>query len=488
MAVAVCGMHYTAMSATSIDISPDQIVAVDPLSRSILAAVVSIGLFLILCLAMICVFYDRRFESLAEREAESLRAANSRLRGEIEERQALTLQLLATNVALTDTQVALEAALAEMRFGEERFRATFEQAAIGLVHASFEARIERANARFCEITGYSQDELPGLTFLSITHPDDLSDSIENARLLRTGEVEACCFEKRYIRKDETPVWVKVTTSVQRDASGTPLHFLALVEDIQARKKAEAQRDELEVQLRQSQKLEALGTLAGGIAHDLNNALVPVVGLTSVLVESALEGTPEREWLGLIEQGAKRARDLAGRILTFARRSEPRREPIEVGEFVAGALGLLRASLPATIVLDQRITPVPLVSADEGQLHQVLMNLVSNAAHAIGHHLGAITVAVERGPPLESGLPSVRLSVSDTGCGMDEATRQKIFDPFFTTRAVNEGTGLGLSVAHGIVTSHGGSISVESKLGQGTRFDVLLPVMDEKTAAEKRDAA
>jgi signal transduction histidine kinase len=178
------------------------------------------------------------------------------------------------------------------------------------------------------------------------------------------------------------------------------------------------------------------------------------------------------------------RTLVSRIVVFARQSEPQREQIDMGEFVVSALGLLRASLPATIALDHRTEPVPPV-ADEVQLHQVLMNLVSNAAQAIGDQMGAITIVV--GPTADASEGSspqvVHLSVSDTGRGMNEATRLKIFDPFFTTKAVNGGTGLGLSVVHGIVMSHGGSISVESKPGRGTRFDVFLPAMDEKIAAQ-----
>jgi two-component system NtrC family sensor kinase len=250
-----------------------------------------------------------------------------------------------------------------------------------------------------------------------------------------------------------------------------------------------EREAMQAQLLQSQKMEALGTLAGGIAHDLNNALVPVIGLSSVLSERAPEGSRERAALALIEQGGQRARDLVQRILMFARRTEPERRHLDIGVFVANALRLLRASIPATIVVLEKIAPTPLVLADEGQLHQVLMNLVGNAAQAIGDKMGTITVEVGpvAGAP-GSGADAVRVAVSDTGSGMDEATRQRIFEPFFTTKAVGEGTGLGLSVVHGIIASHGGHITVESAPGQGSCFAAYLPIAAETGAAETLAAA
>jgi PAS domain S-box-containing protein len=389
---------------------------------------------------------------------------------------------------VADRTVALEAALADMRLGEERFRATFEQAAIGFTHVAFDGQLLRANARFCEIVGYSQDELKGLTFRMLTHPDDLGRSTDPARLLRAGEAKSCSFEKRYIRKDGEAIWAKVTISVQHDAAGSPLHYVAVIEDIQAHKDAEQRKDELEAQLRQSQRLEALGTLAGGIAHDLNNALTPVILISGAMLDDAPQEGRDRELLGLLAGGAKRARDLVRRILTFARKDEPRRAEIDLAAVVKDAFKLLRASIPATISISERVLPVPPVLADEGQLHQVLTNLVTNAAQAIGDRIGTITVELSEvaDAPLSNGGTVVRITVSDTGCGMDEPTRLRIFDPFYTTRSVGEGTGLGLSVVHGIVTAHGGTITVESEPGHGSRFDIYLPIAG--TVAFDREAA
>ena len=244
-----------------------------------------------------------------------------------------------------------------------------------------------------------------------------------------------------------------------------------------------EREAMQAQLLQSQKMEALGTLAGGIAHDLNNALVPVIGISSVLSKRAPEGSRERAGLDLIEEGGQRARDLVQRILMFARRTEPEREHLDISVFAANALRLLRASIPATIVVSEKIAPTPLVLADETQLHQVLMNLVGNAAQAIGDKMGTITVEI--GPVAGD---AVRIAVSDTGSGMDEATRQRIFEPFFTTKPVGEGTGLGLSVVHGIIASHGGRITVESSPGQGSCFTVYLPIAAENAVGAAQEAA
>jgi signal transduction histidine kinase len=193
-------------------------------------------------------------------------------------------------------------------------------------------------------------------------------------------------------------------------------------------------------------------------------------------------------LEMIHEAGVRARDLASRILTFARKDQPERKRIDVASFAATALKLLRATLPTTTAVCERLDPVPPIWADEGQLHQILMNLVTNAAQAIGNRIGTITVevALASEPASKGRAPAVRLSVVDTGCGMDDATRQRIFEPFFTTKAVNEGTGLGLSVVHGIVHDHGGLISVASSPGRGTRFDIVIPIADDpgRAAAER----
>jgi len=205
--------------------------------------------------------------------------------------------------------------------------------------------------------------------------------------------------------------------------------------------------------------------------------VPVSVLSGLLLKGNVPEGRMRECLELIQKSAARGRDLIKRILTFARRSEPGQGLVDMTALVGGALPLLRSTLPATIAIRERLGAVPSIMADEGQLNQVIMNLVKNAADAIGDRIGAIVieVATEGDAASENANGTVRLSVIDNGCGMGKEARRRAFEPFFTTKAVNEGTGLGLSVVHGIVTSHGGSISVDSRPGKGTRFDIRLPV-------------
>jgi PAS domain S-box-containing protein len=277
------------------------------------------------------------------------------------------------------------------------------------------------------------------------------------------------------------------TEVILDDAGRPLGMIGVARDVTELRDAERRRDELQRQLQHSQKLEALGTLAGGIAHDINNLLVPIVALSKRLQKDAREGTTEYRKLELIHQAGERARELVSRILTFSRKSEPDRRKIDLSEFTRNVLELLRSSLPATITLQERLEPVPFVLGDEGQLHQVLINLVTNAAQAIGTGIGRISVEVGPARGDDAGSETVMLAVSDDGCGMDAATASRIFEPFFTTKQVGEGTGLGLSVVHGIVVEHGGRISVDSRPGQGTRFEIRLPVWTSPPVEDHRPA-
>jgi PAS domain S-box-containing protein len=251
-------------------------------------------------------------------------------------------------------------------------------------------------------------------------------------------------------------------------------------DVTEIKRGEAQRRMLEVQLHHLQRLDAVGTLAGGVAHEINNALVPVVALTKLVVAKLPEGSRERRNLDTVLVGAERSRDLVKQILAFSRREEETQErrTTDFGGVIHEALGMLRASLPATIRIDEAIAPAPPMRGDRHRLHQVVVNVVTNAAQAIGEAYGTITVQFAPDPDGSH----LRLSIGDTGCGMDQATQARIFEPFFTTKTVGQGTGLGLAVVHGIVTEHGGRIEVQSEPGRGTRFDIILPLEPVRSGA------
>jgi two-component system, cell cycle sensor histidine kinase and response regulator CckA len=244
----------------------------------------------------------------------------------------------------------------------------------------------------------------------------------------------------------------------------------------------------------SQKLEALGTLAGGIAHDLNNTLVPVLSLTKLTLKRLPEGSRERQNLTMVLEASEKARDLVKQIVAFSRQEEHKEKTsLDPAAMLETAMDMLRASLPATIAIDLRVERAPHLFGDAGQLQQAVINLVTNAAQAIGMEMGTVTIALGTAAKAPHGVASdagdwICLSVADTGRGMDEATQRRIFEPFFTTKGVGLGTGLGLSVVHGIVSAHGGRVEVASAPGQGSKFTLYFPALRASDAPAAREAA
>ena len=246
-----------------------------------------------------------------------------------------------------------------------------------------------------------------------------------------------------------------------------------------------ERKQVEKQLRQAQKMEAIGTLAGGIAHDFNNILAVILGFTEIALNMP-EDTRTQHWLKQVLKAGERAKELVQQILAFSRETEQERKPVRITPILKETLKLLSASLPATIEIREDVAASGTILGDPTQIHQVLMNLCTNAAYAMREEGGVLTVsqsdveldveAAARYPNLPPGS-YLRLIVSDTGHGMDRAVMERIFDPYFTTKEPNEGTGLGLSVVHGIVQSYGGVITVDSEPGKGTSFHVVLPRID-----------
>ena len=263
-------------------------------------------------------------------------------------------------------------------------------------------------------------------------------------------------------------------------------------EIQHRKRAEAERSELEVQLRQTQKMEAIGTLAGGIAHDFNNILGAILGYTELLQLKTTGNNDIASHLQKILEAGHRAKDLVKQILTFSRHKEQELKPVQINLIAREALKLLRASLPTTIDIRQHIDSTAWILGDPTQIHQILMNLCTNANHAMQKdggvlevHLSNENVSVQkdmRYPELKPGA-YLKLTVNDNGCGMSPEIMNQIFDPFFTTKDKSEGTGMGLSLVHGIVQSHGGRIYAESVKGSGSRFDIFFPAIEAVAISE-----
>jgi signal transduction histidine kinase len=255
---------------------------------------------------------------------------------------------------------------------------------------------------------------------------------------------------------------------------------------ESRRQAEAEQQRLQARLRQAEKMEAVGRLAGGIAHDFNNILGGILGYGEMLLESAAEGSPEQRYARNLLIAANRARDLVDQILTYSRTQRGARIPVDIGRIVGETLEVIRGSLPEHITLDPHLPAAPLaVIGDPTQLHQVVMNLFTNAIHAMPGD-GTLAVSLE-GVEIERELALaqttlapgryVKLAVTDTGVGMDEATIARIFEPFFTTKEVGQGTGLGLSLVYGIVADGGGAIQVSSTPGHGSTFEIYLPRAD-----------
>jgi PAS domain S-box-containing protein len=294
-------------------------------------------------------------------------------------------------------------------------------------------------------------------------------------------------------------WLMSKGTPYRDSDGNVSRYVGIVIDITDRKVEEVNKEHLESRLRNSQRLETIGTLAGGIAHDFNNILMPILGYAEMGVIGDPSEDALNEYFTEIMRAAERAKNLISQIMTFSRAQEVTRSVMSVQAVVAEALKLLRPSIPTSIRIEQHIDQsCSNILADPSQIHQVIVNLCTNAFHAL-ERSGEGVIKIELSevvadrslirmfPKMRAGR-YVLLKISDTGCGMDEETVERIFEPFYTTKPVNKGSGLGLSMVHGIIIGHRGEIAVESSPGKGTSFHVYLPVVDEQITSQPLDPA
>jgi PAS domain S-box-containing protein len=321
----------------------------------------------------------------------------------------------------------------------------------------------------------------------VIHPEDMPRFEAALKDHFDGRTPRYECEYRVRQSDGDWRWLLARGRCLRDPAGNPFRFVGSSIDVTAQKQAQVDKEQLEAQLRQSQKMEAIGTLAGGIAHDFNNILGAILGYGELAHQHSADGSPLRRYLDNVMHAAERAQMLVARILGFSRSGLGDRAPVNVQFVIEETLELLEASLPAGIRLESRLEAGnAAVIGDTTYLHQVAMNLCTNAMQAMEHG-GVLRVFLEctelsqyrtlsRGS-LAPG-PYVRLIVSDTGSGIPPAVLERVFDPFFTTKSVGEGTGLGLSLVHGIVTDLGGAIHVTTKAGEGTTFEIWLPVAGE----------
>jgi two-component system, cell cycle sensor histidine kinase and response regulator CckA len=375
--------------------------------------------------------------------------------------------------------VAMKEDITERKRIEENHRrlaTAVEQSGETIVITDTGGTILYANPAFEKSTGYSRAEAIG----------------KNPRLLKSGKQEARFYREMWDRlargetwkghfinqrKDGTLYEEDATISTIRDAHGKIVNYVAAKRDV-------TREMQLEAQFRQAQKMEAMGTLAGGIAHDFNNILTVIFGYGYMLQMATTKNKDLHDKVAEILLAAKRAKELVQQILTFSRQHEQKREIIRLGPVIKEATKFLRASLPANIQIDMELAEkAPAVLADPTQIYQVVMNLATNALHAMEGQQGRLTIKLEAFVPNETflanhpkfrSIPYTRLTIADTGHGMDAKTMERIFEPFFTTKPVGKGTGLGLAVVHGIIQSHDGAITVESQIGRGTTFGLFFP--------------
>ena len=367
---------------------------------------------------------------------------------------------------------------------EHRFRSTFEQAPIGIAHMSQDGKLILVNRRFCDIVGCPPDMMLSRSIQEITHPDDLSAFQEHLRLLLRGEIPIYTAEQRYRRPYGSSVWTILTLSFVRSAEGVPAYLIGVIEDI-------TERQKLEEQLHQSQKMESIGALAGGVAHDFNNILTVIIGNAALMQMNLPQESPLKTYLQQMLDASERAAGLTRGLLAFSRKHAITLVPVDLNSVVQTIKDLLLMVIGEDHELI--ITPFPqklTVLADIGQLEQVLMNLAVNAHDAVSER-GRITISTglktidAEVAAATSILPGSYATIvfSDNGNGIPKENLEKIFEPFFTTKGPGKGTGLGLSIVYGIVRQHNGHIKVYSELGYGTTFRIYLPL----TAAAQAEA-
>ncbi|MCP3921606.1 MAG: response regulator [Desulfobacterales bacterium] len=365
-----------------------------------------------------------------------------------------------------------------LKKSEERYRSLFETSLDGIVFLNPSDEFEVANKAFLEMLNYSTIELIGMKYFDINNDKWKKKEIGiNRKLLEIGYSDP--YEKEYLDKNGELFPVRVRKWLIKDKSGITLRKLLIIHDISEKRK-------LESQLRQAQKMEAVGTLAGGIAHDFNNILAAIMGYVELTQLDLLDDSANRN-LHQVLEAAHRAKELVRQILTFSRQTEHEIKPVYIQHIVKEAIKLLRSTLPSTIKINQKIAiKIEKINADPTQIHQIIMNLCTNSYYAMKETGGVLEVGMievelnhTEAQKYHGLSPSkyLKLSVTDDGCGIDDSIKSRIYDPYFTTKEPGDGTGMGLSVVHGIVKNHSGEIFMTSEINKGTSFEIFLPSVE-----------
>ena len=375
---------------------------------------------------------------------------------------------------------------AELKASEDKYRTLVESSSDAILMLDKNRNIVSCNGAFLDLFGYEHNEVEGKS-VRIIHPSD--ESFHSFGTLAYPVITAAGSFRtdwEFKSKKDRIIPVETVTSAIRAPNGAITGYVAILRDT-------TEKEQLQKQLRQAQKMEAIGTLAGGIAHDFNNILSAIIGYAELSMMDIPEASEAKHNLEEVRNATRRARDLVKQILSFSHQTEQEKKPVQIKPVVKEATKLLRASLPTTIEISQHISPdAGIIVADPTQIHQLMMNLCTNAAHAMEEKGGTLAISLANvdvdsaTAALHIGLesrPYLKLTVSDTGDGMTSDVMERIFEPYFSTREKGEGTGMGLAVVHGIVKSHGGTITVDSKLGQGSTFNVYIPQIEKEESPE-----
>jgi PAS domain S-box-containing protein len=384
-------------------------------------------------------------------------------------------------------------AIQALKESEQKYRTILGSIEEGYYEIDISGNLTFFNNSLCRILGYSKQELMEMDLRHLMDEENVTKAAELVDIALKTKLLTRVFGWQLYRKDRTTCFVEISVSFMKDSRKQITGFKGIVRDVTKKKRAEEERKALDARLNQTQKMEAIGTLAGGIAHDFNNILSAIIGYTELSLLNLTKEGKIRSHLDKVLTASQRAKDLVSQILSFSRQAEIEMRPVHVGLIVNEALKLIRATLPSTIKINKNIAEnTGRIMGEPAQIHQVLMNLCTNAAHAMQEKGGKLDVTIEETsilhnssvyyPNLKPG-EYIKISVRDTGDGIDPEIKERIFEPFFTTKEKGKGTGMGLSVVHGIVRSHKGDVMFKSEPPNGTTFEVLLPKITQNNMSE-----